>query len=360
MGVGPVEDERQGRVSFGVRIRKISDERSYIYGRGVSDNKGPILAVACAAAALRQRRELDVDVVMLVEGEEEAGSRGFAHAVRKHKDAIGPISAILLSNSTWIGESDPCVVFGMRGVVYANLSVASNRDKDAHSGVDGGMVQEPMSDMIRVLEALSGKDGINVPGFYDSVAPRTEAETALLRDVASSSSRPIEDLLATWREPSLSIANIASSGSSNKTVIPSRVTADVSLRIVPDQELSAVVASLTAYCRAVFGGLGSPNTFDVTVTHSASWWLANLDSAYFKALEAAVQDVWGRAPLKIREGGTVPTIFWLEKEFGAPCVHLPLGQASDAGHLPNERMRLTNLRNGRRVVERFLGRLGSL
>ena len=111
----------------------------------------------------------------------------------------------------------------------------------------------------------------------------------------------------------------------------------------------------------------------IKVTHSASWWLTSLDSPYFKSLELAIEDVWGVKPLKIREGGTVPTIFWLETEFGAPCVHLPLGQvsdnlqtptlqfllhfgmileqcrlinvqSSDAGHLANERMRLVNLR----------------
>ena len=96
------------------------------------------------------------------------------------------------------------------------------------------------------------------------------------------------------------------------------------------------------------------------MTHSASWWLANLDNPYFQALEAAVQDVWGVAPLKIREGGTVPTISFLEQEFNAPCVHLPMGQASDAGHLANERMRLQNLRNGKKIVEVYLGKLGAL
>ena len=139
----------------------------YLYGRGVSDNKGPVLAVACAAAALQERRELDVDVVMLIEGEEEAGSKGFSAIVQQNEHAIGHIDAILLSNSTWIGENDPCVVFGMRGVVYANLVISSEGD-DAHSGVDGGAVAEPMFDMVRLLGSLSGADGVHVPGFCES------------------------------------------------------------------------------------------------------------------------------------------------------------------------------------------------
>jgi len=181
---------------------------------------------------------------------------------------------------------------------------------------------------------------------------------ALLSAVANASGRPIDDLVKVWRQPSFSIANISSSGTANKTVIPRRVTADISIRIVPDQvrhhsgmmdkadrqDMNVISDSLKAFTTESFDSLNSPNTFGITITHQASWWLTSLDSPYFKALEESVQDVWGKEPLKIREGGTVPTIFWLEREFGAPCVHLPLGQASDAGHLPNERMRLLNLR----------------
>ncbi|KIS00153.1 di- and tripeptidase [Cryptococcus deuterogattii 2001/935-1] len=322
---------------------ELSGRNGYLYGRGVTDNKGPIMAVACAAASLRQRRELDVDLVMIIEGEEEAGSRGFASTVRAHKADIGRIDAVLLSNSTWIDEEDPCVVFGMRGVVYANLSVESS-EENLHNGVDGGATTEPMFDMIRVLGALSDAKGVKVPGFYDSVRPATDEEMSLLRDVSSACGRPIDELIRVWRQPSFSIASINSSGSGNKTVIPRKVSTDISMRIVPDQDLETIVEGLKQFCRETFQGLESPNKFEIQVTHTASWWLASLESPYFKALEASVQDVWGVKPLKIREGGTVPTVFWLEKEFGAPCVHLPLGQSSDAGHLANERMRLLNLR----------------
>ncbi|KAK8854957.1 hypothetical protein IAR55_003697 [Kwoniella newhampshirensis] len=337
----------------------LSGRNGYLYGRGVTDNKGPILAVACAAASLRQRRELEVDLVMIIEGEEEAGSRGFASTVRAHKADIGHIDAVLLSNSTWIDEADPCVVFGMRGVVYANLTV-SNSVEDLHNGVDGGATVEPMFDIVRVLGAISDSTGVKLPGFYDSVRPETPGEMSLLRDVASASGRQLEELVRVWRQPSFSIASITASGSGNKTVIPNKVTADISMRIVPDQELDDIVKGLKEFCENTFKELKSPNQFEIKVTHSASWWLTSLDSPYFKALEASIQDVWGVQPLKIREGGTVPTVFWLEKEFGAPCVHLPLGQSSDAGHLANERMRLLNLRNGKRVIEAYLTRLASI
>lgn len=342
----------------------------YLYGRGVTDNKGPIMAVACAAASLQQRRELDVDLVMLIEGEEEAGSRGFADAVRKHRENIGQVDVVLLSNSTWIGEDDPCVVYGMRGVVYANVAVSSEGD-DAHNGVEGGAVAEPMFDLVRLLGSLADASGVKLPKFCEyflysalmadeSVRPQTKEELSLLDDVARASGRQLEDLLKVWRQPSFSIANITTSGSANKTVIPRRVNADIAMRLVPDQDLDTIVSSLISYCHSTFDALGSPNTLEVTVKHAASWWLASLDSPYFRALEDAVADVWGVQPLKIREGGTVPTMSWLEHEFRAPCVHLPLGQSSDAGHLANERMRLLNLSNGKKVFESYLSRLAAI
>lgn len=145
---------------------ELNGRNGYLYGRGVSDNKGPVLAVACAAAALQQRRELDVDLVMIVEGEEEAGSRGFANSVRKHKDRIGHIDVVFLANSTWIDEEDPCVVYGMRGVVYANLVVHSEGE-DAHNGVEGGLVAEPMFDLVQLLSSLADAKGVKVPGFCE-------------------------------------------------------------------------------------------------------------------------------------------------------------------------------------------------
>jgi di- and tripeptidase len=174
---------------------------------------------------------------------------------------------VLLSNSTWIDEGDPCVVFGMRGVVYANLAVSTARD-DAHSGVDGGIVAEPMFDMVRVLGAIADANGVKLPGFCewfdsetiqasdpsapvpadradDNVSPPTPDETKLLEDVAKSCGRSVDDLVKVWRQPSFSIANISSSGASNKTVIPKKVSADISMRIVPEQ----VGGALSVICR---------------------------------------------------------------------------------------------------------------
>ena len=213
---------------------ELSGRNGYLYGRGIADNKGPILAVACAAAALRERRMLDVDLVMVIEGEEEAGSAGFLEAMQKYKDEIGHIDTILLSNSSWVGEDDHCVVFGLRGVIYASLSIKSG-SADAHSGVDGGAVAEPMLAMIKLLANIESKGKISIPGFYDGVSPLGAEEKEYYEAVAKVSGMSVDTIAKKWREPTFSVANIRASGPTNNTIIPNSVTANVSFRLVPNQ-----------------------------------------------------------------------------------------------------------------------------
>lgn len=337
---------------------QMSGRNGYLYGRGVTDNKGPILAVACAVAHLLATRSLGVDVVFLIEGEEESGSAGFGDAVRKHKDLIGHIDAILVSNSTWIGEDTPCITYGLRGVVHCAIEISSSLP-DMHSGIEGGAVVEPLLDMVHLLATLTdGQHQARIPGFYDQVRQQTEAEKVLYNQLANITGRPAASLSSRWREPSLTIHSIEISGPKNATVIPGTIKSQVSLRIVPDQDLDSIANSLCLHLENSFKDLKSPNKLDVNVKHTANWWLGQLDDFWFKALESAVQDEWGMEPLRIREGGSIPSVPFLEKEFGCHALHLPMGQSSDQAHLPNERISLDNLRRGKSVVERFLSTVG--
>lgn len=343
----------------------------YLYGRGVSDNKGPILASACAVHHLLSTRRLHSDVVFLIEGEEENGSVGFVEAVRRYKSEIGPIDVVLLSNSYWLDEETPCLTVGLRGVVRATVSVGSG-ERDVHSGVEGGAIREPMVDMVKLLAQLTGEgERVALPGFYDSVRGTTESELQAYRDIvrikrllnagASKEGETVESLMAKWRNPSLSVHNIRVSGPGNSTVIPSTVSAQVSLRIVPDQDLPSIEASLLEHVQSTFNSLyptTSPsmvkNKVSVTVDHRADWWMGSDSSQYFLLLREAVKEEWNAEPISIREGGSIPGIAILEKELGAGAVHLPMGQSSDNAHLPNERLRQTNLVKGQNVVRRFV------
>ena len=397
----------------------------YLYGRGVSDNKGPIIAALYAVTDLMEAKALENDVVFLIEGMEESGSRGFRETVWKNKDIIGRADYILLANSYWLDDDVPCLTYGLRGVLHAAVAIDSH-SPDKHSGVDGSyMVDEPLSDLTSVLSRLKGaKNRIMIPNFYDSILPTTPDEDARYDDIAavlSSRSRDTShpdlkrSLMARWREPNLTIHRYKVSGPEG-SLVSSHASAAISLRLVPGQEVDEVFAALRGFVERQFAELGSANRLCVTVDNKAEPWLGDPTNEIFRTLDGAVMEAWAdcfggdvgsetcsedeessdassdaksteakssaskstdsksnadnqkpetqetkvakpKKPLYIREGGSIPAIRFLEKEFGAPAAHLPCGQSSDAAHLDNERMRVLNLLRSREIFALVFKRL---
>ncbi|ORY68046.1 hypothetical protein BCR35DRAFT_294767 [Leucosporidium creatinivorum] len=353
---------------------KLEGKDGWLYGRGVSDNKGPMLAVAAAVGELRRKGELEVEVVMLVEGEEETGSAGFQEAVRRNRHLIGNIDVILVSNSYWIGEDVPCLTFGLRGVIHATLKISSDQP-DLHSGMQGGVVSEPLVDMVRLLASLTDADGrVRIPGFLDDVRKLEKKESELYDAVIerckedkmeklrkhSHVADPKRSLITRWRQPALSIHDVQSAGSNSKSLIPSWASAAVSIRIVPDQSLLAIIEQLKSHLAKSFGSLRTVNQLSIDINHVADWWLGDIDSPYFTAFASCIQAEWGIQPLFIREGGSIPSLPFLEREFGADAVHFPMGTSSDSAHLPDERIRTVNLEKGKSIVSEWLKMLGKM
>lgn len=356
---------------------KLEGRNGYLYGRGVSDNKGPILAALFAVTDLIEAQALESDVVFLIEGEEESGSRGFPETVRQNKALIGDVDYILLANSYWLDDEVPCLTYGLRGVLHATVCVDSDHP-DRHSGVDGSCMQnEPLSDLTSVLSSLKGQGNhVLIPGFYDNILPAAPEEDSRFGEIAEvlmrrgTGPRSLEAqkalLRARWREPNLTIHRYKVSGPDG-SLVSSHASASISLRLVPGQELSDVVASLRSHLEEEFSQLGSDNAFSIKIDNKAEPWLGTPGDPLFRTLEGAVLKVWAdlfdgasgrpRKPLYIREGGSIPAIRFLEKEFGAPAAHLPCGQASDAAHLDNERLRLLNLVRSREIFGIVFGRL---
>ncbi|GAA6008400.1 hypothetical protein JCM10207_000113 [Rhodosporidiobolus poonsookiae] len=347
----------------------------WVYGRGVSDNKGPMLAIAAACADLRRAQLLDVDVVMLIEGEEETGSAGFQDAVRRHRDVIGDVDVILVSNSYWLGDEVPCLTFGLRGVIHATVRVSSDQP-DLHSGIWGGVTSEPLGDLVRLVASLTGPDGrVRIPGFMDDVRPLKEEERALYEEVVerckatdqasklgkhSQIADPMESLITRWRQPALSVHKVEVPGPAQKTLIPNSAAASVSIRIVPDQGLEDIVAKLKKHLEEAFAELRTRNSLTIDIHHTADWWLGDTSSPYVSAMASCITAQWGLAPLFIREGGSIPSLPFLEREFGADAVHFPMGTSSDGAHLPDERIRILNLENGKAIVAKWLSMLASV
>lgn len=374
----------------------------FLYGRGVSDNKGPILAALYAVTDLMQTQKLDNDVIFLIEGEEEFGSRGFEETVRQNKDLIGDVDYILLANSYWLDDEVPCLTYGLRGVLHATVCVDSPRP-DIHSGVDGSyMMDEPLSDLTQILSKLKGpRNRVQIPGFYDGILDITPEEESRYDDIASTLIRNSkketdddnkksaeekklkESLLARWREPNLTIHRYKVSGPDG-SLVSSHASSHLSLRLVPGQEVDEVTTALRAFLEQEFALLESQNRLSINADNKAEPWLGDPKNAIFRTLEEAILESWRdrfedpnaekqeedtttaedssprpkpRKPLYIREGGSIPAIRFLEKEFGAPAAHLPCGRASDAAHLDNERMSLLNLLRAREIFGKVFARL---
>ncbi|KAI1403959.1 glutathione degradosome [Hypoxylon fuscum] len=372
---------------------QLTGTNGYLYGRGVSDNKGPIMAALYAVTDLVQAKSLDSDVVFLIEGQEESGSCGFKETVRKYKDRIGHIDYILLANSYWLNDDTPCLTYGLRGVMHATVCVES-RNPDLHSGVDGSyMVNEPLSDLMILLSKLKGpKNRIMLPGFYDGILPLTAEEEARYGDILSvlmeqgqegvSAETLKTNLMARWREPNLTHHKVKVSGPDG-SLISSHANAKISVRLVPGQEVEEVTSSLTSFLEKEFSNLESDNKLSVQIDNQAEPWLGDPSNGIFRTLEEALVEAWAplfsnhttngsskgptnrrstcingitvggnfkvRKPLYIREGGSIPAIRFLEKEFNAPAAHLPCGQSSDSAHLDNERLRVVNLLKSREI-----------
>lgn len=405
----------------------------YLYGRGVSDNKGPVLAALFAVADLVSEQALTSDIVFLIEGEEEHGSRGFAEAVRKNKHIIGDIDWILLANSYWLTDDVPCLTYGLRGVIHATVQVQSGKP-DLHSGVDGsGLMDESLKDLVMLLANLTAPHGrVRIPGFYDPILPITEAEdsryaaiTQMLLQCNPTNESPDARkarLMARSREPSLTVHRFNVSGPENSTIIPSTAWASISIRLVPNQQVEEVKEALTEFLKLKFRELESKNVLSISIDHQAEPWLGDPNNELFRTLEEAIIAVWdtrsegqgiaetvdsnpkmslsrtseqiptptsslangsnhpsknsvlptapvratvaeahrvpnSNKPLYIREGGSIPAIRFLEKEFNAQAAHLPCGQASDCAHLDNERLRLLNLYKSREIFRKVFREL---
>ncbi|KAL9638149.1 MAG: hypothetical protein Q9164_001743 [Protoblastenia rupestris] len=276
----------------------------YLYARGVSDNKGPVLAALYAAADIAQQKHLDTNIVFLIEGEEESGSRGFERAIKQNKHIIGDVDWILLANSYWLTDDIPCLTYGLRGVIRATLEIQSQRP-DLHSGVDGSqLIHEAMKDLTAVLSKLSGAHGrIDIPDFYNDIPPITKrgrerydiiSSTLLQQDPTLGDAESLKaSFKARWREPSLTVHRIKNSGSASSSNIPRMAKADFSLRLVPNQTTSNVERTLRRHIEKSFAELRSTNEMTLTIEHKAEPWLGDPGNLIFRTLEKAIMEAWG-------------------------------------------------------------------
>ena len=358
-------------------VEKIADNGDgYYYGRGVTDDKGPIVVVYQAIRELLQQGDLPVNVFWLYEGEEESGSGGFEETVSKNHSFFSKVDGLLIMDVGWEKEEIPAIVYGTRGIVYAFIEISGPK-KDVHSGT-GGTFQEPMTDLIQILSKLIDSDGkILVEGIYDSVKPLTKEEEALYVnnefDIEEykkmlgyttkwKNENPFELLMNLWRYPSLTIHGIEGAfyGPGAKTVIPGKVIGKVSIRTVPDQKPKEIGELFKKYVEKEFAKLNSPNKLKFEVPEGGDWWFGDPNTFLFKANEKAIKEYWKKDPAFSRGGGSIPIIPFMEKTFNCSAMGVATGQPSGGAHSQNERIRIKNLVGSKEVVKLMLKNLGSV
>lgn len=343
-----------------------------LYGRGSTDDKGPILGwlyVLLAHKALGL--ELPVNLKFCFEGMEESGSVGLEQFVAKEANGLFQgVDAVCISDNYWLGTEKPCVTHGLRGIAYFKLEIKGPA-RDLHSGVFGGMVHEPMTDLIKIMSSLVTPSGqILVPGINEQVAPLTDEERKRydvmdfsISDVdnATGSSTTVSDhkpdvLMARMRYPSLSLHGIegAFAEPGSKTVIPARVVGKFSIRLVPDMQPQKVVDDVKRFVEAEFKKLQSKNTMSFSADPPGKPWLADPNHWNYEAAFKATQEIYGVKPDLTREGGSIPITLTFADKLDKNVLLLPMGRSDDGAHSTNEKLDLSNYVKGTELLGSYL------
>ncbi|GCB74071.1 hypothetical protein scyTo_0003156 [Scyliorhinus torazame] len=349
-----------------------------LYGRGSTDDKGPVLAwLICIEALQKLKEDIPVNIKLCFEGMEESGSEGLDDLVYARKDTFFKgVDFVCISDNYWLGKKKPCITYGLRGICYFFVEVECS-NKDLHSGVFGGTVHEAMTDLIYLLGKLVDRKGkILIPGVDESVAPLMEDEKTLYDKIDFDMEEYCKDtgackllhdtkqqiLMHRWRYPSLSIHGIegAFAGTGAKTVIPRKVIGKFSIRLVPNMDPKVVEKQVVDYIKKIFAEYGSPNTLKVYMGHGAKAWLADCNHPHYQAGKNAMKTVFGVEPDMTREGGSIPVTLTFQEATGKNVMLLPIGAADDGAHSQNEKINRTNYIQGIKVLGAYFHEISLL
>ncbi|KAG0240273.1 hypothetical protein B0O80DRAFT_499953 [Mortierella sp. GBAus27b] len=350
----------------------VENAKGELVGRGSTDDKGPVLGWLNAIEAHQKLGlELPVNLRMCFEGMEENGSEGLDDViVAEAKGWFKDVDAVCISDNYWLGDSKPCITYGLRGISYYKVAI-KGPGRDLHSGVFGGTVHEPMTDLTYIFSKLVTPHGqILIPGIMDDVAPLTEDEEASYPQLdfcldtlhcAIDAQNTIHDnhidaLKGRWRYPSLSLHGIegAFSAPGAKTVIPAKVIGKFSIRSVPNMVPEKIDACVTKYITEEFAKLGSKNKLEVECLHAGKPWVASFKHPNYVAAANAVKRVFNVDPDLTREGGSIPVTLTFQDALNKNVLLLPMGRSSDGAHSINEKLDRSNYIEGTKLLGAYL------
>ena len=337
-----------------------------VYARGSSDDKGQSFThVKAIEAYMKTGTDLPVNVKFILEGEEEIGSPNLIPFIQSNKELL-QCDMVLISDTAMFGEDQPSITYGLRGLAYMEVHV-TGPNRDLHSGVFGGAVENPANALAEIIAKLKDEDGvIQIPGFYDDVEPMTDEmreaynklpfdEEGYKKDLnlkAVHGEKGYSTLERASARPSLDVNGLWSGyqGEGAKTVLPAKAGAKISMRLVPDQNPKEIAKLFTDYVKSL-----APNTLTVEVEehHGGHPVVIDLDFYGLKAAAKAFEEVYNKDVLFAREGGSIPIVADFKKVLGVNSILMGFGQTKDALHSPNESFSLKDFHRGIQTSAKF-------
>ena len=341
-----------------------------LYARGSADDKGQIfIHMKSIEAFMKNAGNLPINLKIIIEGEEEIGSEHLETFVKDKKDLLAA-DLVLISDTSMFAKGVPSVCYGLRGLAYMQVDLIGP-NKDLHSGSFGGSVHNPIQALAELIAQLHDKTGrINIPGFYDDVRKLTAKERASYKKLPWNDRKYAADLGVRqlygekgfttlerlWARPTLECNGLwgGFTGEGAKTVLPSKASAKISMRLVPDQQANKIAKLFEKHIRKI-----APRTVQVSVQylHGGEPAITPIDSPGVQAAAAALEKGFGKKPLYQREGGSIPIVVQFKEILGLDTVLLGFGLPDENAHAPDEFLNLDNFFGGIRTVVHFYNEL---
>lgn len=336
-----------------------------IFARGSADDKGQFFMHIKALETLVETNTLPVNMKFIIEGEEEMGSPNLAKFVRENKELL-KADVILISDTSMLSIENPSIDAGVRGLSYIQVEV-TGANRDLHSGVYGGAVANPINILAKMIASCHDENNhITIPGFYDDVVEASADERKKMALAPFDESAYMEDLgitklygekgyttnERTGIRPTIEVNGIWGGymGEGSKTVLPAKAFAKISARLVPNQSSKKITEKLFSYFKSI---APAGVTVKVEEHHGGEPYVTPIDSIEYQAASMAIKETFGKEPIPVRGGGSIPICALFEEVLGIKIVFMGFGLDSDNLHSPNEKYDLVNFYKGIETIPYF-------
>ena len=336
-----------------------------IFARGADDDKGQLFMQLKAFELMNATGMLPCNVKFMIEGEEEIGSPSLKQFCKENKELLRA-DVILISDTTMIAQDIPSVTVGLRGLSYLEVEM-TGPNRDLHSGLYGGAVGNPANLLAKMIASLTDeKNQITIPGFYDDVIEVSDSERAEMARAPFNlqdykKELDIDEVVGeegystrerTGIRPSLDVNGIWSgyTGEGAKTVLPSRAFAKISMRLVPNQDSNKIDE---LFIKHLESSAPAGTRVKVKRLHGGQGYVTPIDFPAYRAASKAIEQSFGKKPIPVRSGGSIPIVPDFEEVLGIKSILMGFGLDSDAIHSPNENYPLFNFYKGIETIPLF-------